>query len=199
MSLLAGIRIVDLSALLPGPLATWHLQGLGAEIVKIEPPGAGDNARTIGPMAGEVSYFYRHLNRGKRIVQLDLKSTAGRDALFGQLRGADALIESFRPGVLARLGLTLPVLQRDNAALSLISISGYGQSGAMAAFAGHDINYLALSGWLHELIADNDTPAVCRTCRSATFSAAACTVRSRRSRQFSRLDARDAAYTRTCR
>jgi alpha-methylacyl-CoA racemase len=156
--LLEGITVLDLSRLLPGPLATWHLRRLGAEVLKIEAPGEGDYARVIGPMHGNSSIFYEHLNQGKKVVTLDLKSRGGRDAFFGYVDESDVVVESFRPTVLARLGLGFDQLRARNARVSLVSISGYGHSGMMAQAAGHDINYLALSGWLHELLPAQGMP-----------------------------------------
>jgi crotonobetainyl-CoA:carnitine CoA-transferase CaiB-like acyl-CoA transferase len=159
MNLLAGVRIIDLTRLLPGPLATWHLQSVGAEILKIEPPGEGDYARAMGPLDTDgVSFFYKHLNTGKTVRVLDLKSATDRAVLLNEVASADAVIESFRPGVMARLGLSLADLQAINPRIALISINGYGHTGPMAQAAGHDINYMAMAGMLHELI-DAAAPA----------------------------------------
>ena len=141
-ALLAGTSVLDLSRLLPGPLATWHLAALGARVVKIEPAATGDYAGRIGPMDGEVSYFYRHLNAGKDIVPLDVTRSEGRLALLERVSKSDLMVESFRPGVLDRLGIGFERLREANPRLCLISISGYGSRGELAAAAGHDINYL---------------------------------------------------------
>lgn len=150
-ALLAGTAVLDLSRLLPGPLATWHLAALGAQVVKIE-PASGDYAREIGPREGELSHFYRHLNQGKDIVTVDLSRSDGLAQILERVRRSDLVVESFRPGVLARLGLGFDRLREANPRVCLISISGYGSEGEMAAAAGHDINYLALSGWMSELM-----------------------------------------------
>lgn len=150
--LLAGTSVLDLSRLLPGPLATWHLAALGARVAKIEPAAAGDYAQRIGPMDGEASYFYRHLNAGKDIVPLDVTRPEGRRVLLERVSRSDLMVESFRPGVLDRLGIGFERLREANPRLCLISISGYGSRGQLAAAAGHDINYLALSGWMSELM-----------------------------------------------
>lgn len=151
-ALLAGTSILDLSRLLPGPLATWHLAGLGARVVKVESPSIGDYARQIGPLEGEISYFYRHLNASKHIIALDLATAEGRTAFLERASTADLVVESFRPGVLDRLGVGFARLREANPRLCLISISGYGSEGQMATAAGHDINYMALSGWMSELM-----------------------------------------------
>ncbi|MFM8510753.1 MAG: CoA transferase, partial [Betaproteobacteria bacterium] len=139
---LAGIRVIDLTQLLPGPLATRHLQEWGAEVIKVEPPGVGDGARLLyrGPAqaaADEPSGFFRDLNRHKASWRLDLRQTADRDRLLEQLRSADVLIEGFRPGVMQRLGLDWPVLQALNPRLVMASITGDGQCGPYALRAGH--------------------------------------------------------------
>jgi alpha-methylacyl-CoA racemase len=142
---LDGVRIVDLSQYIPGPFATRQLADLGAEVIKIEPPG-GDPMRRFMRRDGDApSPVYRHLNRGKRVVELDLKSGSGREALDALLAEAEILLESFRPGVLARLGLDRERLSALNPKLIHCALSGYGQSGPYALRAGHDINYCALS------------------------------------------------------
>ena len=161
---LAGIKLLDLTRLLPGPMATRHLADLGAIVIKIQSPDAlqADYAKTMGQpsdMTGtgdaRASYFYQHCNAGKQELTLDLKLPADKAHFLELVRTADAVLESFRPGVMARLGLAFEVLQAVNPAISLISISGYGQQGAWAGAAGHDINYMALSGMLHEFCAAN--------------------------------------------
>lgn len=153
---LAGIRVIDLTQLLPGPLATRHLQEWGAEVLKVEPPGVGDGARLLyrslaQAAADEPSGFFRDLNGHKASWRLDLRQTTDRDRLLEQLRSADVLIEGFRPGVMQRLGLDWPVLQALNPSLVMASITGYGQRGPYALRAGHDINYIALSGVLDQI------------------------------------------------
>jgi alpha-methylacyl-CoA racemase len=155
--LLAGITVLDLSRLLPGPLATWHLASLGARVVKIEPP-AGDYASGMGPPDGRTSFLYRHLNEGKEIISLDLTRPDGKEALLTRVDQADLVMESFRPGVLTRLGLGFDRLRERKPRICLVSISGYGADGAMAGVAGHDVNFLALSGWLQEMLPDRLAP-----------------------------------------
>lgn len=153
---LAGLRIVDLTRLLPGPLATLRLAQWGAEVLKIEDPGEGDGARALWrteaeAAAGEPGAFYRQLNAGKRVQRLDLRSDDGRAALLRHLRDADALIEGFRPGVMQRLGLGFEAVSALNPRLVMVSISGYGQLGAWSQRAGHDINYIAMAGVLEQV------------------------------------------------
>ena len=145
---LKGIRILDLSQYIPGPLASLLLADMGAEVLKIEPP-AGDPMQTLGPRnrAGE-GLFHQTLNAGKRIVRIDLKSPQGRETLLELARGADVLIEGFRPGVMARLGLSIESLRAHAPRLIVCSISGYGAAGGALQKAGHDANYLAEAGVL---------------------------------------------------
>ena len=153
---LAGLRIVDLTRLLPGPLATLRLAQWGADVLKVEDPGEGDGARALWrseaeAAAGEPGPFYRQLNAGKRVLRLDLRSAEGRATLLDELRSADALIEGFRPGVMARLGLGFEAVAALCPKLVMVSISGYGQQGPWAQRAGHDINYIAMSGVLEQV------------------------------------------------
>ncbi len=147
---LSGLRILDLSRLLPGPFATLVLADLGADVVKVEDPGGGDPLRGLPPFAagdGD-SVAFQALNRNKRSLALDLRAPAGRDAFLRLCDRADAVVESFRPGVLARLGLGWEVLHRRCPRLVLCSITGHGQTGPRSGCAGHDLDYLALAGVL---------------------------------------------------
>ena len=145
---LSGTRVLDLSQYLPGPYATQMLADLGAEVIKVEPP-AGDPMRGIGPRdADGVSAFYKLINAGKTVTHLDLKSDAGRAALGSLVRGADVLLESFRPGALSKLGFGAEALRELNPRLVHCALSGFGQSGPYAQRAGHDITYMALTGGL---------------------------------------------------
>jgi crotonobetainyl-CoA:carnitine CoA-transferase CaiB-like acyl-CoA transferase len=153
---LAGLRVLDLTRLLPGPLAARHLVDWGAHVLKIDDPGSGDPARHMlrtgaDRKAGLDSAFYRDLNQGKEELRIDLRSDAGRAQLLALVDGADALLEGFRPGVMARLGLGWDVLHARNPRLVMASITGYGQHGAFAQRAGHDINYIALAGVLGQI------------------------------------------------
>ena len=145
---LAGTRVLDLSRHLPGPLATLLLADMGAEVTKVESP-AGDEMRFIGPTGPHGrSLFFDAVNAGKQSLRLDLKSAEGKTALRKLAASADVLVESFRPGVMARLGLGADVLRAANPRMIYIAMTGYGQDGPMRDVAGHDANYLALNGVL---------------------------------------------------
>lgn len=145
---LAGIRVLDLSRLLPGPFLTMILGDLGAEVVKVEDPRLGDYLRGIPPAKGGVSGRYLAVNRNKRSLALDLKTQEGRAALLRLTEKADVIVESFRPGVLDKLGVGWSALSERNPGVILCSISGYGQDGPYRERAGHDLNYIALAGVL---------------------------------------------------
>ncbi len=145
---LEGIRVLDLSRLLPGPFLTMVLADMGADVIKIESPGSGDYLRNIPPAKGGMSGRFLAVNRDKRSLVLDLKSDAGKAALLRMVETADVVIESFRPGVIKRLGVDFEALKARNPNIILCSISGYGQDGALSQRAGHDLNYIALAGVL---------------------------------------------------
>ena len=145
---LAGIRILDLTRLLPGPWATWLLACMGAEVIRLEPPGLGDYSRFVGASIGEVSAMFHVINRGKRSIALDLKRPEGRAAALRLVEASDVVVEQFRPGVMARLGLDYESLRQVRDDIILCSLTGYGQTGPLAKSAGHDLNYQALSGLL---------------------------------------------------
>ena len=147
-TLLEGLRVVDFSQYIPGPYATLLLAQMGAEVVKVERPG-GEAMRQVGPRDSDgVSAFYKTLNGGKSIVELDLKDAQGRGTFAALLEHADVLVESFRPGVLGRLGFGPEDLRKRHPRLIVCSISGFGQTGPYRLRPGHDINYLAFSGML---------------------------------------------------
>ncbi|MFN0263754.1 CaiB/BaiF CoA transferase family protein [Tepidamorphus sp. 3E244] len=156
---LSDIRVLDLTTLLPGPLATLFLAEAGADVLKIEPPG-GDDMRRFPPIQGGVSAAYSLLNRGKRSLTLDLKSDTGKDALATLIRDADVLVEQFRPGVLHRLGFGRDRLADLNPKLIVCSITGYGQDGPRRDEPGHDLNYMAASGLLAVSPGSPDAPVV---------------------------------------
>jgi alpha-methylacyl-CoA racemase len=146
---LEGVKVVDLSGFIPGPMASLLLADMGAEVLKVEPP-AGDAMRTLGPRGpGGEALFHQAINAGKTVRRLDLKREDGRAELLRLVDGADILIEGFRPGVMARLGLDHAMLRHRNPRLITCAISGYGAEGPQAQAAGHDGNYLAASGMLH--------------------------------------------------
>jgi crotonobetainyl-CoA:carnitine CoA-transferase CaiB-like acyl-CoA transferase len=148
MQPLAGTTILDLTRLLPGGFCTLILADLGADVIKIEEPGRGDYLRAFPPLGATQSVLFSALNRGKRSLALNLKAPQGRAVLLDLARRADVLIESYRPGVLARLGLGFETLQAANPRLIVCSISGYGQHGPLRQRAGHDLNYLGYAGAL---------------------------------------------------
>jgi crotonobetainyl-CoA:carnitine CoA-transferase CaiB-like acyl-CoA transferase len=139
-ALLTGLRVLDLSIWRPGPYATSLLVTLGADVLKVEPPG-GD------PMRHYVGLF-ESINAGKRSIVLDLKDDAGRHRALSLADQADVLVEGFRPGVMARLGMDEATVRRRNPALVYCSVSGYGQEDERAALPGHDVNYQAWAGAL---------------------------------------------------
>ena len=145
---LSGIKVLDLSTLLPGPLATSLLAEAGADVVKIERPGSGDEMRSYQPRFGEVSANYAVLNRSKRAYAVDLKDQVQRDRVLKMATEADIVVEQFRPGVAHRLGLGFEAVRIVNPDIVYCSISGYGPHGAHAQKAGHDLNYQAEAGLL---------------------------------------------------
>ena len=144
---LCGIKVLDFSTLLPGPLATLILAEAGAGVLKLERP-EGEDLRRYPPAWGRDSASFALLNRGKESLTLDLKDPAQRDALAPLIAEADVLVEQFRPGVMERLGLGYDALKARNPRLIYCSITGYGASGPKAQVAGHDLNYMGDSGLL---------------------------------------------------
>ena len=145
---LAGIKVLDLSRLLPGPFLTMILADMGADVIKVEAPGAGDYMRAMFPGREGMSGRFLAVNRNKRSLVLDLKEAQGRAAFLRMVERADVVVESFRPGVMDRLGLGWDVLRNCNPRLVLCSISGYGQDGPYRDRAGHDLDYVGLAGVL---------------------------------------------------
>jgi crotonobetainyl-CoA:carnitine CoA-transferase CaiB-like acyl-CoA transferase len=145
---LSGLKVLDLSRLLPGPYASLVLADLGATVDKVEEPGTGDYTRHMPPLKGDTSALFLGLNRNKRSLALDLKTPAGVATLKGLVKHYDVLLESFRPGVMERLGCGYEALAAENPRLIFCSISGYGQTGPDRLKAGHDLNYLARCGAL---------------------------------------------------
>jgi alpha-methylacyl-CoA racemase len=159
MQPLSGVLVVDFTTLLPGPLATLMLAEAGAEVIKIERPG-GEDMRVMPPRLGDEAAVFALLNRGKKSVVLDLKNENDRKRLAPLLEKADVLVEQFRPGVMERLGLGYAALKKINPRIVYCSISGYGQDGPRAGEAGHDINYLSLTGLLALQPGPADRPVV---------------------------------------
>ncbi|MCU1381715.1 MAG: hypothetical protein JWL71_412 [Acidobacteria bacterium] len=138
MAPLSGLRIVDLTRVVAGPFCTMMLGDMGAEVLKIEEPTHGDDSRAWAPFLEGTGSFFLALNRSKKSVALDLKTTAGADALRRLIEGADVLIENFRPGSLAELGFDYPTVAALNPRLIYCSISGYGQTGPASHLPGYD-------------------------------------------------------------
>jgi alpha-methylacyl-CoA racemase len=160
MQPLAGIRVLDFTTLLPGPLATLLLVEAGAEVIKIERPGVGDEMRLYQPRFGPDSVNFGLLNRGKRSIAIDLKAPGALNRLRPLLESADVLVEQFRPGVMDRLGLGFEQLSTFNPRLVYCAITGYGQDGPKAQVAAHDLNYMADSGLLSLAADANGAPVV---------------------------------------
>ena len=157
---LDGLKVLDLTRLLPGPVATMHLADMGADVLKIEEPGIGDYARSMGPMRDRLTQFFVVVNRNKRFARMDLRQDGDRARFLDLAREADVVVESFRPGVLDRLGAGYDELRAVNERIVLCSVTGYGQTGPMRDVAGHDINYCALAGALDQLADADGAPIV---------------------------------------
>ncbi|MDQ6855535.1 MAG: CoA transferase [Candidatus Dormibacteraeota bacterium] len=152
---LTGVRVLDLSRLLPGPFATMILTGLGADVVKVEDLEGGDYMRWMPPLHDGTAAMFTAINRNKRSLRLDLKSARGRALFLDLAERSHVVLESFRPGVMDRLGLGTAVLHDRNPRLVVCSISGFGQDGPDRLRAGHDLDYLARAGVL-SITADTD-------------------------------------------
>lgn len=146
MLALEGIRVLDMSRLLPGPYCTMMLADFGAEVIKIEAPGQGDYARSFGPFIKDFGYWHLQLNRNKKSVTIDLKTEAGRAAFLKLAATADVVVESYRPGVLKKLGVDYAVVSKINPKIIYCSMSGYGNKGPLCKQADHDIGYVSLAG-----------------------------------------------------
>jgi crotonobetainyl-CoA:carnitine CoA-transferase CaiB-like acyl-CoA transferase len=145
---LEGMKVLDLTRLLPGGYCTMLFADLGADVLKIEEPGKGDYVRWMDPFKGGHSSGHLALNRGKRSMTLNLKSERGAEVLLRLVRDADVVLESFRPGVMDRLGVGYERLAEENPGLVYCAITGYGQDGPYKDRAGHDANYLGFAGVL---------------------------------------------------
>jgi len=159
MQPLAGLRVLDFSTLLPGPMATLLLAEAGAEVIKIERLG-GEELRSYQPRFADTSVSFAVLNRGKRSIAIDLKGPDALAQLRPLLESADVLVEQFRPGVMDRLGLGYEVLSALNPGLVYCAITGYGQDGPKAQVAAHDLNYQADAGMLSIGASADGSPVV---------------------------------------
>ena len=150
---LAGVRVLDLTRLLPGPMCTLYLADLGADVVKVEDTSAGDYARSLairpGIQAERTTAWFNAINRNKRSLAIDLKHADGYAAFMSLAREADVIVEGFRPGVVAALRIDHETIRAMNPGVVYCALSGYGQTGPRATVAGHDINYLGYAGTLN--------------------------------------------------
>lgn len=150
--LLSGIRVLDLSRLLPGPFCTLYLAQLGAEVIKIEEPNGGDYTRSLSPEMFEL------VNRGKKSITLDLRKSDDVQKFLQLVKDADVVLESFRPGVMDKLGCGYEVLKKINPKIVFAALTGYGQTGPYRDRAGHDMNYLGYAGVLDQIGAAGGPP-----------------------------------------
>jgi crotonobetainyl-CoA:carnitine CoA-transferase CaiB-like acyl-CoA transferase len=159
MGKLSGIRVIDLSVFLPGPMMTVMMADQGAEVIKIE-TATGDPARDQAPFEAGQSVWFRNLNRGKKSIVLDLKSDSGKARLWELIEEADVFVEGFRPGAMARLGFDYAAVSARNPAIVYCSISAFGQHGALAHHPAHDMATQALAGFLSVNDGPDGTPVV---------------------------------------
>lgn len=160
MQPLKDVKVLDFSTLLPGPMCSLLLAEAGADVIKVERPGRGDEMRTYEPKVDADSANFVLLNRGKRSVAIDLKSPDALAHLMPLIRGADVLIEQFRPGVMERLGLGYLALAEINPRLVYCSITGFGQFGPRASEAAHDLNYVSATGMLSLTAGSDGSPVL---------------------------------------
>jgi len=157
---LHGIKVLDLTRLLPGPLATLHLADLGADVIKIEDTGAGDYARTLGAGAKTHAWLFLLVNRNKRALRLDLKQAAGREVFLELANQADVIVDSFRPGVVDKLSIGYDTVRAGNPRIVYCAITGYGQTGPYQDRAGHDLNYCGYAGISDQIGVAGGPPAI---------------------------------------
>ena len=162
---LKGLRVLDLTRLLPGPVCTWHLASLGAEVMKVEDRVVGDYARTFfqteaESKQGQDSVFFRAINADKQIIKLDLKSAVDKQAFLDLVPTVDLVVESFRPGVMAKLGLDAQALMKIKPSLVYCAITGYGSTGPWQTHACHDLNSMAITGMLDQNRAPDGRPTM---------------------------------------
>lgn len=158
---LSGIRVLDLTRLLPGPMCSVHLADMGADVIKVEDPGAGDYSRhRRADSKASLAPVFDQINRNKRSLKLDLKQREGVETFLDLAAQSQVIMEGFRPGVVARLGIDFDRVRTRNPAIVYCSISGYGQQGPLSDAAGHDINYCGYAGVLHQCGARDGPPSV---------------------------------------
>lgn len=157
---LSGIKVIDLSRLLPGPFASQILADYGAEVIKVEDLEAGDYLRVLPPQVEGKGVMFYPINRGKKSLRLDLKTEAGKGIFRRLTENADVLLEGFRPGVMDKLGLGYTNLKKINPRLIYCALTGYGYTGPYREAAGHDINYLSYAGIAGLIGKDGHTPVI---------------------------------------
>jgi crotonobetainyl-CoA:carnitine CoA-transferase CaiB-like acyl-CoA transferase len=159
MGLLQGFKMLDLSRLLPGPYCSLLLADLGMEVLKIEDLEQGDYMRKMGPVREQDSGYFLAINRNKKSMRLNLRVQEGKEIFYKLIESYDIVLESFRPGVMGRLGIGYQELRKKNPRVVLCSLSGYGQDGPYQERSGHDVNYIGLGGVL-ELTGEKDKSPV---------------------------------------
>lgn len=157
---LDGVKVLDLTRLLPGPVATLHLADMGADVIKIEDTGAGDYARGLGHKAKANAWLFLLANRNKRALRLDLKRLEGIAVFLDLAREADVVVESFRPGVVDKLGIGYQTVRELNPRIVYCAITGYGQTGPYKDRAGHDLNFCSFSGITDQIGVAGGAPAI---------------------------------------
>ena len=160
VGLLKDLKMLDLSRLLPGPYCSLLLADLGMEVLKVEDTEQGDGTRTMGPIRKRDSAIFLALNRNKKSIKLDLKIREGKEIFYKLIQSYDIVLESFRPGVMDRLGIGYQELKKRNPRIIFCSLSGYGQDGPYRERSGHDINYIGLGGVLEITGAKNGDPVL---------------------------------------
>lgn len=157
---LEGIKVLDLSTMLPGPYCTMILADFGAEVIKVESPKGGDLFRGSKPLLGDTGGVFFQVNRNKKSVTLNLKSDAGREIFYKLAADADVIIEQYRPGVVKRLGVDYETISRINPKVVYCSLSGYGQDGPYKTLSGHDLNYISYAGILGLTARQGQAPTI---------------------------------------
>lgn len=157
---LTGLKVLDLSIYLPGPLCTQLLADYGAEIIKVENPKGGDPGRYVPPLMDDLSARFYSVNRNKKSIAIDLKSDEGKEIFKKLVAQSDVVIDQFRPGVMDKLGVGYECLKTVNERIIYCAISGYGLDGPLRLTAGHDLNYLSIAG-VTEQIGPSDKPSMC--------------------------------------
>lgn len=158
--ILKGLKVVDLSRLLPGPYCSMILADLGAEVLKVEEPLSGDYMRLFPPLLDGESLYYLPINRGKKSISLNLKTAKGKEILRKIVADTDVLIESFRPGVMKKLNLDYEELKKNNNKLIYCAITGFGKNSPLKDLGGHDLNYIAYAGILSQTIGVDGKAAI---------------------------------------